>query len=86
MAFLGRTVRLQGFKFQDNLQVGEHEQLLACYFLKRLRSRSEDGKKHCKIVKTSQVARTVVGSGQAAPFSGAFVIVRFKIFSDPFMI
>ncbi|CAJ1407041.1 unnamed protein product [Effrenium voratum] len=26
MAFLGRTARLRGFKFQDNLQVGEHEQ------------------------------------------------------------
>eukprot|EP00435_Cladocopium_sp_Y103_P061333 s1634_g23.t1 len=26
MAFLGRTARLREFKFQDNLQVGEHEQ------------------------------------------------------------
>ena len=26
MAFLGRTRRLQSFKFQDNLRVGEHEQ------------------------------------------------------------
>ena len=30
MAFLGRTARLREFKFQDNLQVGEHEQLLGC--------------------------------------------------------
>ena len=28
MAFLGRTARLREFKFQDNLQVGEHEQHL----------------------------------------------------------
>ena len=28
MAFLGRTARLREFKFQDNLRVGEHEQLL----------------------------------------------------------
>ena len=26
MAFLGRVARLRGFKFQDNLRVGEHEQ------------------------------------------------------------